>query len=189
MTAAPAVRRATYEDVLNAPPNMIAQVVFGVLHTHPRPAIPHANVSSNLGGVLSSPFRFGEGGPGGWVLLYEPELHLGGEPDILVPDFAGWRRERMPHVPRVAFIELAPDWVCEVLSPSTQKLDRADKMQVYLREQVRHVWLIDPLEQIVEVYRHGGDAWIRAAIHHGAGRVRIEPFDAVELDLAKFWAD
>lgn len=182
------VRRATYEDVLNAPPNMIAQVVFGVLHTHGR-SIPHASVSSNLGGMLAGPFRQREGGPGGWALLDAPELHLGDEPDIVVPDLAGWRRERMPHVPRAAFVELAPDWVCEVLSPSTQKLDRADKMQVYLREQVRHVWLVDPLEQIVEVYRLDGDAWIRAAIHHGAGRVRVEPFDAVELDLADLWAD
>ncbi|MYK58719.1 MAG: Uma2 family endonuclease, partial [Rhodospirillaceae bacterium] len=118
-------RRATYQDVIDAPAHMVAEVVEGALYTHPRPAPPHALASSSLGGELSSPFQKGRGGPGGWWIIDEPELHLG--EDILVPDIAGWRRERMPDFPDTAFFTLAPDWVCEVLSPSTRDLDRHGK--------------------------------------------------------------
>jgi Uma2 family endonuclease len=185
---APARRRATYQDVLNAPANHVAQVVFGTLYTQPRPAFPHAGTTSGLGYLLSGPFRYGIGGPGGWLILDEPELHLGAEPDIVVPDLAGWRRERGDLPQRGApWTAAAPDWVCEVLSPSTQALDRAEKMEVWLRERVRHVWLIDPIAETLEVYRHGGEAWLRVAVHHGAARVRAEPFDAVELELRLLW--
>lgn len=186
--SATAARRATYEDVLNAPPDQIAQVIFGVLHTMPRPAFPHAQVSAAIGTFVVGPFRFGIGGPGGWLILHEPELHLGPEPDILVPDFAGWRLDRgkVPDL-HAAWTTLAPDWMCEILSPSTHKIDRGDKMEIYLREQVGHVWLIDPIEHSLEVYRHGGNIWGRASIHHGQARVRAEPFDAIEIDLTPFW--
>lgn len=187
--SAAAVRRATYEDVLNAPPNMVAEVVFGVLHTHPRPAVRHALAGSGLGALLSVRFRFGIDGPGGWVILDEPELHLGSEPDILVPDIAGWRRERYESVPRDAkWVSIAPDWVCEVLSPSTEAYDRVNKMAVYLREQVRHVWLIDPVAQILEVYRHDGQAWSRVACHEGDEAVRVEPFEAIVIELSRLWS-
>ncbi len=83
---------------------------------------------------------------GGWILLDEPELHLGA--DILVPDLAGWRRERLPHVPDAPFLDLSPDWACEVLSARAQRLDR-------MKDQ----------------------------------RARLEPFDAIELELGVFWAD
>jgi Uma2 family endonuclease len=185
---ASAVRRATYQDVLDAPANMIAEVIFGALHTQPRPAYPHSIASSNLGAVITSRYRFGEGGPGGWIFIDEPELHLGSEPDILVPDLAGWHRERLAGLPRERpFTTVAPDWLCEVLSPSTQRIDRAEKMEVYLREQVRQVWLVDPLALTLEVYRHGGDLWHRSAIYHGDAVVRAEPFDAIELPLNWLW--
>jgi Uma2 family endonuclease len=181
-------RRATYEDVLNAPPNMVAEVVFGVLHTHPRPAIRHAIAGSRLGNVLGGAFDSDGDGPGGWLLLDEPELHLGSEPDILVPDIAGWRTERFEAVPEDAkWIGVAPDWVCEVLSPSTAALDRGEKMAVYLREQVRHAWLIDPGTRTLEVYRHGGEAWSRVAVFDGDARVRAEPFDAIAIELSRLW--
>lgn len=185
---AAARRRATYEDVLNAPPNMVAEVVFGVLHTQPRPAMPHALAGSGLGALLSVRFRFGIGGPGGWVILDEPELHLGSEPDILVPDLAGWRRERYEVPADAKWVGIAPDWVCEVLSPSTEGFDRGDKMAVYLRERVRHVWLIDPIARILEVYRHGGDVWSRVACYTGDAAVRAEPFDAIVLELSMLWS-
>jgi Uma2 family endonuclease len=118
--------RATYADVLAAPEHMIAEIIDGVLHTQPRPASPHARAAGKLGATLDGPFDSGENGPGGWILLFEPELHLHGE--ILVPDFAGWRRERMPQMPDAPAFELAPDWVCEVLSPGTAATDRAQKM-------------------------------------------------------------
>jgi Uma2 family endonuclease len=184
-----AARRATYQDVLDAPPNMVAQVVAGVLYTHPRPASPHANTCISLAGHLSERFRHGRGGPGGWIILFEPELHLGADPDILVPDIAGWRRERMPRMPSVANFTLAPDWLCEIVSPSTERLDREVKLPIYLREQVRHVWLVDPLKETLEAYVHGGRQWDTLAVHRGAGLVRVPPFDAIELDLAELFSD
>jgi Uma2 family endonuclease len=186
----PAKRRATYADVLAAPRPLVAEIVDGVLRTSPRPAVPHARASSRLGGKLSGPFDEGRGGPGGWVLLDEPELHLGPEPDIVVPDLAGWRRERMPRIPmQDAFIKLAPDWLCEVVSPSTQAFDRGEKMDVYARERVRHAWLVDPLAKLLEVWRLEGEKWLRLRTWHGDARVRAEPFEAFELELEALWAE
>jgi len=129
MSAIPKPRKATYQDVLDAPPHKVAEVIYGVLRMQPRPAIPHAWASSTLGMEVGSPFGRGRGGPGGWWIIFEPELHLG--EDILVPDLAGWRRERMPVYPdTAAFFELAPDWVCEVLSPSTRRMDLTDKRDI-----------------------------------------------------------
>lgn len=174
--------------MLAAPPNVVAEVLFGMLHMHPRPAFRHANASSALGGMLFGPFRLGHGGPGGWLILDEPELHLGSEPDILVPDIAGWHRERLAELPdEAAWISIPPDWACEVLSPSTQAIDRADKMEIFLRERVGHVWLIDPIAQTLEVYRHGGELWQRLAVHHGDAIVRAEPFEVFELPLGLLW--
>lgn len=185
---APVRRRATYDDVLDAPPNLVAEVIYGVLHTHPRPAFRHAIASSHLGALISGPFRFGVGGPGGWVICDEPELHLGGEPDILVPDLAGWRRERLVELPDNApWTSIAPDWICEVLSPSTQVTDRSEKMEIYLRERVGHAWLLDPIARTLEIYRLGEVVWQRVAVHHDDVVVRAEPFDAVELQLGLLW--
>jgi Uma2 family endonuclease len=188
MSHAAVPRRATYADVLAAPPHVIAEVIDGVLYTQPRPATPHTLASSALGEELGPPFRRGRGGPGGWLLLDEPELHLGAEPDIVVPDLAGWRRERMPELPDAPYLTLAPDWACEVLSPRTQALDRTRKLPLYAREGVTHVWLIDPLAQTLEVYRLDGDTYRLVATHAGTATVRAEPFDAVELELAALWA-
>ena len=182
-----APKRATYQDVLDAPPNMVAEVVGGVLHLHPRPAFPHAFASSALSVELGPPFMRGRGGPGGWVILFEPELHLGPEPDILVPDLAGWREERMPTVPRAAYVTLPPDWACEVLSESTEDIDRAEKLPLYARERVGHVWLVDPLLRTLEVLRLDGATYRLVAVWRGATTVRAEPFDAVEIDLGVLW--
>lgn len=183
----PARRRATYEDVLNAPEHMVAEILDGELHTHPRPALPHTMVATTLGEELGPPFRRGRGGPGGWIFADEPELHLGG--DVLVPDLAGWRRERLSAVPNVPFLELAPDWVCEVLSPSTRWLDRGPKLRIYARAGVAHAWLVEPIERILEVLERGGERWTILDTFHGEERVRARPFDAIELDLSALWAD
>jgi Uma2 family endonuclease len=184
----PAKRRATYEDLLAVPAHRIAQIVDGVLIPQPRPTSAHAQASSALGGELFGPFRRGNGGPGGWILLDEPELHLGD--DVLVPDLAGWRRERMPELPNTSAFELAPDWVCEVLSPSTAALDRAEKLPIYAREGVRHAWLVDPAVKTLEVLRLEGRGphWLLVGIWSGDGGVRAEPFDAIELELGALWA-
>src|SRR3989338_6392659 len=138
----PAERNAIYADILALPGNLVGEIIRGQLHTHPRPAPRHARAYSALGGNLGVSFDWGSGGPGGWWILDEPELHLGG--DIIVPDLTGWRRERMPALPETAWFELAPDWAREVLSPSTARTDRALKMSIYARERVPHLWLGGP---------------------------------------------
>jgi Uma2 family endonuclease len=185
--ANPARRHATYEDVLAAPEHLIAEVIDGELHLQPRPASPHAMAASALGEELGPPFKRGRGGPGGWILVDEPELHLGA--DILVPDLGGWRRERMPVVEDTPFFTLAPDWVCEVLSPRTAKTDRVQKLPVYARERVGHVWLVDPLQRTLEVLKREDQRWLGIGAWSDDARVRAEPFHAIELDLAILWAD
>jgi len=134
--AEPAQREATYENLMQVPPHLVAEILYGRLHTHPRPAPRHARSTSALTGKLFGPYDEGDGGPGGWWILDEPELHLGSE--VLVPDLAGWRRERMPQLPETAWFELAPDWVCEVLSPSTAQTDRSLKLPLYAKHGIRH---------------------------------------------------
>jgi Uma2 family endonuclease len=185
--AQPARPRATYADVLAAPSHMVAEILGGELHLSPHPAIPHAAALTALGGVLGPPFKRGRGGPGGWLQLNKPELHLG--EDIVVPDRCGWRRERLPALPNAAFVTLAPDWVCEVLSPSTAKLDRSEKLRIYARERVAHVWLIDPTLRTLEVLALDGESWRLLAVHHDDARVRAQPFEVFELDLSVLWAD
>lgn len=157
--------------------------------TSPRPAFPHAwTVSALVPGL--DPFNRqsgGSGGPGGWWILFEPELHLGA--DILVPDLAGWRRERMPVLADVPYCELAPDWICEVASPGTMRIDRVRKMPIYAREHVGHLWLVDPLERTLEVYRLEGQRWVVAGTYGGAESVRVEPFEAIELDMSRWWLE
>jgi len=178
-------RPATYQDILALPPNLVGQIVDGELLVSPRPGIEHARSSSVLGGELIPPFDRGRGGPGGWWIVDEPEIHLG--PNVTVPDLAGWRRSRLPLLPREPFFRLAPDWVCEVLSPSTASFDRLKKLGVYAREGVGHTWLIDPALETLEVYRLHEGAWLLVLTAGGTETVRAEPFDAVELDLAGLW--
>ena len=183
-----AVRRATYEDVLAAPPHMIAEVIAGELRLQPRPAKPHAAATAALGEELGPPFKRGKGGPGGWIILDEPELHLG--EDIVVPDLAGWRRTTMPALlADEPFFTVAPDWACEVLSPRTEKYDRTDKRDIYRRERVGWIWLVDPLQRTLEVLRNDPDGWTLRGTWRDDATPRAEPFDAIELELAALWAD
>ena len=183
----PAKRSATYEDLLAVPEHLVAEIIHGTLITNPRPGAPHTRAASKLGAVLDGPFDDGRGGPGGWVLLDEPELHLRGG-HVVVSDLAGWRRERMPEIPNAAAFELAPDWICEVLSPSTEATDRADKLPIYATENVGHVWLVDPIARTLEVLRLESARWSLLGTWRDDARVRAEPFDAIELELAALWA-
>lgn len=177
---------ATYEDLFDLPDNMVGQIIHGQLIALPRPAPKHARASSNIGGELNPPFHRGrDGGPGGWHILDEPEIHLYG--DILVPDLAGWRRERMPQLPETAYFELAPDWICEVLSPSTGRLDRADKMPIYARWGVQHLWLVDPDAQTMESYQLQGGRWLLLRVYQQQDKVSAPPFDAISFDLMGLW--
>ena len=183
MSEAPS--RATYQDVLDAPAHRVAEIVDGTLHTQPRPAMPHALASSRLGGELTGPFDRGRGGPGGWWIIDEPELHFG--EDVLVPDLAGWRRAGMPDYPESAYVTLAPDWACEVLSPSTRKLDLHGKRPIYAREGVGHLWLVDPADRTLEAFELREGHWMLIATAKDADPVCIRPFDAITFSLGDLW--
>jgi Uma2 family endonuclease len=185
MAADPARRIASYQDIVDLPDHLVGEILAGELFVSPRPAPRHADTASTLGSDLLGPYHRGRGGPGGWRILLEPELHLA--EDVLVPDWAGWRRERMPALPETAWFELAPDWICEVLSPSTARLDRAGKMLVYARHQVGWAWLVDPLAMTLEVFRNEGGKWLMLAVHAGDARVHAEPFAEIEIELAAWW--
>ena len=177
--------RATYQDVLEAPAHRVAEIVDGTLYTQPRPAPPHAVASSRLGFDLGGPFDRGRGGPGGSWIIDEPELHLG--EDIPVPDLAGWRRERMADLPDTAYFTLAPDWVCEVLSASTRRLDLHGKRPVYAREGVGHLWLVDPMDHTLEAFELRDGEWVLIGSAKDGEPVSIRPFDAITFSLADLW--
>jgi Uma2 family endonuclease len=174
-----------YAALAALPEHQVGEVLGGTLHVQPRPASPHARAASRLGIALGSAFYRGIGGPGGWVILDEPELHL--DDDVLVPDLAGWRRERMPEEEDVPFFTLAPDWVCEVSSPTTRRVDRVLKLPIYARAGVGHVWLVEPIDQLIEVFRREGARWTLVTTVTGTEPPALEPFEAVPLDLAFLW--
>ncbi|WNG20068.1 Uma2 family endonuclease [Cystobacter fuscus] len=183
----PLRKPATYQDLVALPEHLVGELIDGDLYASPRPASRHAKVSSVLGMDLGGAFQRGRGGPGGWWIVDEPELHFG--KDVLVPDLAGWRRERMPTIPDVAFFELAPDWICEVLSPSTAKLDLVRKLPRYAREGVEHAWVVDPIHQTLEVFHQEKGRWVLMDAFAGDDRVRAPPFDAIELELGSLWLE
>jgi hypothetical protein len=178
-------RRATYQDVIDSPEHTVAEIIGGELRLSNRPRSPAIAVASSISDELGPPFKRGRGGPGGWLILNEPELHLG--EDIVVPDLAGWRRERMSVVPDAAFITVPPDWICEVLSRSTEKTDRTEKMPIYASFGVSYAWLVHPRRRTLEAFRLHEGKWLAIAVYKDTDRARIEPFDAIELDLAVLW--
>jgi len=181
-------RRATYADLEAVPPNLVAELIGGELVAHPRHRLRHSVSYSSLGWALSGPFQFGRGGPGGWWILDEPELHLGD--DVLVPDIAGWRKERLPKIPDEAFCTVAPDWVCEIASPSTAKHDRGAKRDIYARHGVRHIWLVDPDARLLEAFQLGADGrWLPLKTYKDKDSVDAAPFAAAPFDLNLLWAD
>jgi Uma2 family endonuclease len=178
-------RPATYEDLLKVPDNMVAEIVEGELFASPRPANPHMRAAGRIYGLISGSFDGGDDS-GEWWILFEPEVHL--DRDVLVPDIGGWRRERMPEIPYAASIDVAPDWVCEVLSPSTARLDRFYKLPRYAKHLVTHAWIVDPVIRGIEVYRLDGPHYKLVATFEGDQPVRIEPFESVELPLRMLWS-
>ena len=176
---------ATYDDLVAAPEDRIAEMLGGDLYLSPRPALRHSRVISVLGADIHDAFDHGRSGPGGWWILDEPELHLGG--DVLVPDLAGWRRERMPSIPDAPAMELAPDWVCEVLSPSTERFDRSQKMPRYALAGVFHIWIVDLPKRRIEVHAREGIDWRLLECYSGSVTIAAAPFDAVPIELGALW--
>lgn len=181
----PSRRPAVYADLFELPDNRVGEILDGGLVTHPRPAPRHARASSALGVRVGGPFDQGIGGPGGWWILDAPELHLGA--DVLVPDLAGWPRERLAALPDTAWFELAPDWVCEVLSPATRCTDRVVKMPLYARSGVGWLWLVDPDERMLEAYALRDGRWVLLDTLADERSVALAPFDAAPFSLAALW--
>jgi Uma2 family endonuclease len=183
--ADPVQRSATYADLEAVPPHLVAEIVFGSLVTHPRPSGLHGAAALSLGDELLGPFQKHRGGPGGWVFIVEPELHLG--PHVVVPDLAAWRTERLPHHPPTPYISTAPDWVCELLSPSTENTDRGPKMRIYATYGVAHLWLIDPIDRRLEAYELREGHWLLHETYDGEVAVDAPPFGAVPFQLSALW--
>lgn len=179
-------RPATYEDLFDLPEHLVGEILHGQLITQPRPGPRHARSASVVGAELMGPYDKGHGGPGGWWILDEPELHLGSH--ILVPDLAGWRRERMPVFPETAYFTLAPDWVCEVLSPGTARVDRVVKMPIYAEQGVEWIWLVDPDQRTLEVYRLLQGHWLLEQTAQQNDAVTAPPFAEHRFSLADLWA-
>ena len=179
--------RATYQDVLDAPPHKVAEVIEGTLHLNPRPSSRHARASSVLGGSIGTPYDYDRSGPGGWWIIFEPELHPG--EDILVPDLVGWRRERMPEYPDVTYFTLAPDWVCEVLSPSTRAVDQGLKRAIYAREGVTWLWFVDPDVHTLEAFELRDGQWVILKTLTESDPVSLPPFEAISFSLGDLWPD
>lgn len=179
-------RRATYADLEAVSPLLIAEIIDGELVTQPRPRLRHSFSYSGLGVFLSGPFQYGLNGPGGWWILDEPELHL--DQDVLVPDLAGWRQTKLPEVPDEAYCTVAPDWVCEIISPSTAKHDRGAKREIYGRHGVRHIWHVDPDARLLEAFELGQDnRWVLLRTYRDDDMIDAEPFGAAPFQLTRLW--
>lgn len=176
---------ASYAEIEALPANLVGEIVDDRLYASPRPAPPHAVAATGLGSAIGGPFCFDPDGPGGWWILMEPELHLDG--NVLVPDLAGWRRDRMSSMPTTAYFEVHPDWICEVVSPSTGGLDRVRKLPAFARAGVSYAWILDPLERTLEVFRLVNGRWTLVQGFQGAEKVCAEPFEAIDLDLSRLW--
>jgi Uma2 family endonuclease len=185
VTTKPLKKGATYDDLVRVPEHYVAEMFDGELYASPRPAPRHGHAAIALAAKLGGPFHF-DRDPGGWLMLPEPELHF--RNDVLVPDLAAWRRERLPSLPDEPYLTLAPDWVCEVLSPSTETIDRGRKLAIYAREGVPHVWFIDPQRQSLEVLALDAGSFEPIAQHQGHVSIRACPFDAIELELRALWS-
>ena len=183
-----AKKKATYHDLYSIPENMTGEIIDGDLIVTPRPSADHAAAALALGGEIVPPYQFGRGGgPGGWIMLIEPEVKF--DEDLLVPDVAGWRKERFPGKPKENWFSVVPDWICEILSPSTARKDRVLKMPIYARNAVQYVWLIDPTPKTLEVFRLESGKWVLLAVYSENDKLRAEPFQETEIDLGNFWID
>ncbi len=187
----PSPGQATYADLEALPERYVGEIIDGTLYAQARPAMPHAQALSALGALLYTAFGRrlgGEGGPpGGWWILSEPELHFGA--DVLVPDLAGWRRERLPRIPNAPWLELAPDWLCEVASPSTRQFDRRLKLGRYHAAGVGHIWLVEPQARHIEVFRRVEEGWLLVGSHFDDEVAGIEPFQALPLMIGELWLE
>lgn len=178
-------RKATYQDVLDAPPNVVAQIIDGDLHLLPRPSWQHVKANGRLYSALERRFSRDGEGPGEWEILSGPEMHLG--EDVLAPDIAGWQAENFIPRPGTPWLDCAPDWVCEVLSPSTGKHDLGSKSEIYAREDVSHLWIVDPEALTLQAFALSGKKWQMIATVSGEAMVSVPPFETLNIPLSRLW--
>jgi Uma2 family endonuclease len=181
-------RRATRADLEALPESVVGELIRGVLHTMPRPRPRHGNAAAAVSGDLYGPFDRGRGGPGGWWIVVEPGVRLAAlDIDEIVPDVAGWRRETLPALPE--HFVTAPDWVCEVLSPSTRRHDLITKRPLYAEAGVRWMWIVDVDARTLIASRLHDGKWLELGTWSDDDVARVEPFDAIEVRLADLWGD
>jgi Uma2 family endonuclease len=182
-------RPSLYEQLKALPEGLTGEILDGQIYTQPRPSLEHGYTETSLAEELVGPFQKGRGGgPGGWLIVVEPELHFIRDTEVDVPDLAGWRRTRLPVLPKGHRATVIPDWVCEILSPSTESKDRQIKMPIYAKYGVPHAWLIDPIARSLEAYALEAGAWREIGRFADSAQVRAAPFDAVTIDLGGLWA-
>ena len=178
-----------YAQLEALPERLTGEIINGQLYTQPRPAGPHASAGSILQIEIGAPYDRGRGGPGGWRIIIEPELHFVRDTQVLVPDIAGWRRERLPIIPRDQRFEVVPDWICEILSPSTARKDRTRKMPLYARYGVAWLWLVDPLARTLEAFALEQGRWVVIGQYGDQIEANIPPFQEIALQLVDLWAE
>ena len=183
--AEPARKKATYEDLYSIPENTTGEIINGELVVTPRPSRKHTSAASSLGFEIGPAYQFGRGGPGGWIIIIEPEISFG--EDILVPDLAGWKEERFPEEEPHNWISVTPDWICEVLSPGTHRRDKMEKMPIYARHEVSYFWLLDPVVKTLDVFRLQYGEWVVAGLFVEDAKLRAEPFTEIEITLSDLW--
>lgn len=188
--AQPAVMQApaTMKDLEALPPNVKGEIIHGVLYTQPRPRSFHQDAIGLVEDELRGPYQRGRRGPGGWWILPEPGIELPGSPEVS-PDVAGWRKVRLPELPRDSSIRVVPDWVCEVLSPSTRNYDLRVKKPYYASIGVNYLWYVDPEARVLSVSRLHEGKWLEIGVYGEDSVARIDPFDLVEINLAEWWGD
>jgi Uma2 family endonuclease len=187
MTARTRRKPSLYEQLRALPEGVRGEIINAQLRTQPRPSGPHALASSRLGSDIEGPHSRGRGGPGGWWIIDKPEIHLIRDQEVEVPDIAGWRKERLPRLPEGHRFEIVPDWICEVLSPSTKSTDREEKMPIYARFGVRHAWLVDPIALTLEAYALTDGVWLPLGLFRDDDVVHVAPFDAIRIHLLDLW--
>jgi len=188
MNAQAAKKPSLYEQLMDLPEGLTGEIINGQLRTQPRPAWPHILAGSRLGADIEGPYGRGRGGPGGWWIIDEPEIHFILDTEVTVADVAGWRKKRMPSPPEGHKIEVVPDWICEIFSPSTKSTDREEKVPLYARYGVRFAWLVDPKTRTLEAYELADAKWTPLGIFRDDDTVSVAPFDAVVIHLADLWS-
>ncbi len=176
----------TYKDLLGLAEDVRAEILGGAMAMSPSALPRHSLAQRVLGSVIGGPFHdeHDAGGPGGWWIFPEVDVQLGVH-DIVRPDLAGWRRERLQDPWDARPIRVVPDWICEIISPSNGSHDRVTKRALYARYGVSFYWLVDPHQCVLEALQLCDGKWLELGAWDASDAAGIQPFDAVTLELRR----